>query len=382
MSEYQYHEWQTIDRVLTPQEQLDVENLSSHIEVSTSQAVVTYHWSDFRHDPKRVLLDYFDAYFYCANWGSLQLMFRFPNGLVDKSAVTPYCDHDFISFESLGDYDILDLSFHSDGYYPGDGWMEAERGLSGFIRLRDDLIAGDYRLLYLAWLCATTTRDTYGYEEDYVVTNSNKLEPPTPAGLNDLSPGLLYFITVFEVDWHLVQAAAERSDKLSESPDIDYRELIPQLSRTERDDFLVDLAEGKPGTTAALRKRLSAFLPRKESSPHKNPRSVNQLENRASHLREVERKRLAEEARKKHITEMNALAQREEQAWEEVDQLIANGRKIASVYDNATAQLKKLAQLAEFKQTHSVFQSRIQALAEKYAGRNALIGRWKRKGWF
>ena len=43
MSEYQYHEWQIVDRVLTPEEQAEVESLSSHIEVSSIRAVVTYH---------------------------------------------------------------------------------------------------------------------------------------------------------------------------------------------------------------------------------------------------------------------------------------------------------------------------------------------------
>jgi hypothetical protein len=90
MSEYQYHEWQTVDRVLTPEEQVEVDSLSSHIEVSSSRAVVTYHWSNFRHDPKRVLLDYFDAYFYMANWGTLRLMFRFPRGLIDEEAIISY----------------------------------------------------------------------------------------------------------------------------------------------------------------------------------------------------------------------------------------------------------------------------------------------------
>ena len=41
MSEYQYHEWQTVDRVLTLEEQAAVNDLSSHIEVSSSRAVVT-----------------------------------------------------------------------------------------------------------------------------------------------------------------------------------------------------------------------------------------------------------------------------------------------------------------------------------------------------
>lgn len=92
-------------------------------------------------------------------------MFRFPRGLVDKKTIAPYRDGDMISFETMGDYDLLDLNFSADGYYPGNGWMEAENGLSGFVRLRDDLLNGDYRLLYLAWLCARTTRDSYGYEE-------------------------------------------------------------------------------------------------------------------------------------------------------------------------------------------------------------------------
>jgi hypothetical protein len=41
MSEYQYHEWQTVDRVLTPEEQAEVDSLSSHIEVSSSRAVAS-----------------------------------------------------------------------------------------------------------------------------------------------------------------------------------------------------------------------------------------------------------------------------------------------------------------------------------------------------
>jgi hypothetical protein len=68
VSEYQYHEWQSIDRLLTTEEQAAVADLSSHIEVTSSRAVITYHWSNFRHDPKQVLLDFFDAYFYHANW--------------------------------------------------------------------------------------------------------------------------------------------------------------------------------------------------------------------------------------------------------------------------------------------------------------------------
>jgi hypothetical protein len=50
--------------------------------------VVTYHWSGFRHDARQVLLKYFDAYFYLANWGSLRLMFR-SKGLLDEADIEP-----------------------------------------------------------------------------------------------------------------------------------------------------------------------------------------------------------------------------------------------------------------------------------------------------
>jgi len=43
---------------------------------------------------------------------------------------------------------------------------------------------------------------------------------------------------------------------------------------------------------------------------------------------------------------MKALAAREKQAWGEVDRLLDPGRRTASVYDDATARLKKLAQLS------------------------------------
>ena len=122
MSEYQYHEWQAVDRVLTSEEQVAVYDLSSHIEVSSSRAVVTYHWSNFRHDPKQVLLKYFDAYFYLANWGSLRLMFRFPKGLLDEADIETYCIDEFITFETIGRYQVLDLDFSpEDGMV---GWKQ------------------------------------------------------------------------------------------------------------------------------------------------------------------------------------------------------------------------------------------------------------------
>jgi hypothetical protein len=48
MSEYQYYEWQTLDRPLTAAEQKAANELSSHINVTSTQAIVTYNWGSFK----------------------------------------------------------------------------------------------------------------------------------------------------------------------------------------------------------------------------------------------------------------------------------------------------------------------------------------------
>jgi hypothetical protein len=381
MSEYQYHEWQAVDRVLTPEEQAAVNDLSSHIEVSSSRAVVTYHWSDFRHDPKQVLLKYFDAYFYLANWGSLRLMFRFPKGLLEEADIEPYCIDEFITFEKIGKYQVLDLDFN-----PEDGgvWMEAEASLSHFIRLRADLLEGDFRLLYLAWLKAMTMYDDpyadEGYDNDDTDVAAYDREPPVPPGLKKLSPPLQNFVQIFEIDPFLVQAAAEESPDPKKALTVDYCELIGRLPRAECDDFLARLAGGDPGVGLALRKRLGVFLPQERIQPA-GRRTIQQLLQRAEQLENDEKKRQDEDARQKHIAEMKSLAAREAQVWRQVETLLETGRKIASVYDEATALLEKLKQLAEFQDKRDSFQARLQQLAQKYASRPSLIDRWKKRGW-
>jgi hypothetical protein len=401
MSEYQYHEWQTVDRLLTSSEQAAVENLSSHIEVSSSRALVTYNWSGFRHDPKQVLLDYFDAYFYFANWGSLDLMFRFPKGVLDSADVEPYCIEDSITYQTNGNYQVLDLTFGSED---GGGWMETEADLSQFIRLRADLLEGDYRLLYLAWLKGKTQSDVSDdydegdsdgtSEEDYYNEDdmddasgeedpddpSNDREPPVPPGLNKLSPPLQNFVQIFGIDPFLVQSAAEASPELHKSPTIDYRELLGRLPRSECDDFLTRLAEGDPGVGVALRKRLSVFLPR-ERVQRVEPRTIQELLWRAEYLRKVDKQRQAEAARQNHIARMQDLAARESQTWQQVDILLTNGRKIASTYDQVTGILENLNQLSQYQNTREAFHARLRQLAQKYSARTALIDRWKRHGW-
>jgi hypothetical protein len=180
MSEYQYYEWQTLDRPLTPEEQAAVNELSSHIDVTSSRAVVTYSWGDFKHDPIQVLAHYFDAFLYLANWGSKRLALRFPKNLLDARQIEPYLGEYCIELQPVGDVLILDISLDEE---EGTDWIEGEGWLSSLSRLRDDILEGDYRALYLAWLRAAELQNA----------DDDEPEPPVPPGLGDPSPPLASF---------------------------------------------------------------------------------------------------------------------------------------------------------------------------------------------
>ena len=125
MSEYQYYEWQTIDRSLTAREQEDVNRLSSHMDTVTStQAIVTSSWGDFKHDHKQVLLKYFDAFLYDSNFGVRELMFRLPKKLVDVDLFQPYLIEDRIMLEEHGAYFVLHIEVNDEADYFE--WIESE----------------------------------------------------------------------------------------------------------------------------------------------------------------------------------------------------------------------------------------------------------------
>ena len=111
-----------------------------------------------------------------------------------------------------------------------------------------------------------------------------------------------------------------------------------------------------------------------------NPRTFGDLLRTAEKFRQAEFNRQAEERRKKHVAEMQELAKRETQTWQDVETTLKSDYT-ASNYDYATTLLDNLQQLAEFQGTESNFDVRLRAFVEEFKGRSALIGRWKKKGW-
>ncbi|MBM4460718.1 MAG: hypothetical protein FJ011_23660 [Chloroflexi bacterium] len=363
MSEYQYYEWQTLDRPLTPEQRAAVSKLSSHIEVTSSQAIVTYSWGDFKHDPKQVLARYFDAFLYLANWGSKRLAFRFPKGLLDPKPIEPYLWEYRIKLEPIGDCLILDISLDEEG---GGEWIEGGGWLAALAPLRDDILQGDYRALYLAWLRAAELQDAEDAE----------LAPPTPPGLGKLSPPLASLVELFDLDEHLIQAAAEASPERGQMPGIPPEEAIARLPPAERDAFLARLTRGEAHLSLALNRRLQELAGAPQLSVAAPRRTWGELRATADRLQREAKRRAAEAAEAKRIAELQAFAPREAETWRDVLALIEE-KKPAS-YDKAIALLVQLRDLADYQSRGADFRARVANLQERYANRPALRDRLQR----
>jgi len=369
MSEFQYYEWQTIDRRLTPQEQREVDKLSSHIDVTATYAQVDYSWGDFKHDPKKVLADYFDAFLYQANWGSSQLMFRFPARLLDASAVEAYCLDDYISLERMGEYYILDIEFNDED---GLDWIEPGGGLSGLLPLRNAILQGDYRALYLAWLHGTSLQFEWEPDEEL-------MEPPLPPGLDKLDAALSNLVDFFEIDEHLIQAAAKGSSILPQSPTPEQLgKAISQLSRAECDGFLLRLLQGEALVQMDLQRRLETLLGGTRPGESPARRRFSELLEARDAAEKAEKQRRAALAAEQKRQRLEALDGQQDAKWTEALQLIEAGK--AKAYDEAVAILRDLGDLAEYQNRTAIFQSQIQKVQEQYSRRSALLDRLRRAG--
>lgn len=365
MSEYQYYEWQTIDRALTAAEQAEVNKLSSHIEVTSTRASIEYHWSDFRHDPKQVLARYFDAFLYYANWGSQRLAFRFPKGLLDEGALQSYLWEYRSELEPVGDALILDIVLRDED---GESWFEGEARLSALAPLRDDILNGDYRALYLAWLLAAAANDI-----------DEELEPPVPPGLQQLSAPLAEFVRFFQLDSFLVQAAGQASESFRPAAPLALDALIARLPRAECDAFLRRLAEGESLLSLKLNRRLQEL-----AEPNARPQAATvrrtwaELRATAERLRQGEERRQQAEAEARRIKDLQDFAPRAAQAWRDVLALVEE--KKARPYDDAVALLVRLRDLAIFQGRLPEFQTRLADIQTQYASRPAFQERLRKAG--
>lgn len=385
MSEYQYYEFRAIDRPLTDAEQTAVRALSSRVEPSRTRAVFTYSYSNFRSDPLKVLEQYFDALLYVANWGSKQLAFRFPIDAVDRQQFAPYeMAVEEISLTSTPKHIILNISFHEE---EGLEWIDGEGSLDAMLPLREDLMRGDPRALYLAWLKAAPylldeQEEWAGDEPDEDDLDDESAdemhEPPVPAGLGQLSAALQSFVEFFDIDSDLIAVAAEASPPLGSS-DEQVEQSITKLPEVERNAFLLRVVRGEPNVAVQLQRRLrdlGDLAGKTVGKPAATRRTLAELLMGAEQHRQHRIAQEREEAERARLRRLEELATREPAVWSHVMGLIE--QKQTKAYDEAVARLVELRDLADHRGRRTDYDRRLEELRSSFGSRTALIQRLRR----
>ena len=83
MSEYQYFEFQAVDRPLNKKEMAVLRAYSTRARITPTSFVNDYSWGDFKGDADAWMDKYFDAFLYFANWGTHILKLRLPEKLLN-----------------------------------------------------------------------------------------------------------------------------------------------------------------------------------------------------------------------------------------------------------------------------------------------------------
>lgn len=380
MSEYQYYEFQAIDRRLSEREMQELRSYSTRAQITPTSFINVYHFGSFKGKAEAWMDNYFDAFLYVANWGTHVFMLRLPAKLLSLDAARQYCPGGPASVREKSGH--LIFTFRSEEEPSGE-WIEGGGLLDSLVPIRDEIARGDLRALYLGWLL---------FIQEGKVDESS-IEPPVPANLSKLAGSLSSLAKLFRLDPDLLAVAAQASPTTqlqTKVSDDDLHRWLATVLSEEKDRLLVESMQGR---NAALGMELWSRYRREKSdrAAMENPpyRTVKDLlataksfgerrrreEARQAAQEKVRRDREAALAREKHLESM---ASRVAETWKQVDQLIDTRQ--SKNYDLAVQLLVDLRDLAERKGTQSDFMDRVTKLRHIHARKPAVINRLNEKG--
>jgi len=382
MSEYQYYEFLAIDRPLSAADTRWLRSLSTRAQITSTSFTNEYHWGDFKGDSRELMKRCFDAHVYTSNFGIRRFMLKLPADALERRAIKAYRGDCGVQFRAFSNGIVLDFAVDEE---PGE-WDDDDgtAWMASLAPLRTELLDGDWRSLYLAWLLNV----------QYDVLAPDTREPPVPPGLGALSVPCEALVDFLHLDRTLLALAAEQSPPrvAAEVSEGDWRVFLADLTARERDDLLLHLLiHDDPATRRNLRKRLrsgesgSAAPPGATEHPRApRGRTVGELSTewrrrvevaskRAAEAAARERARQAEEqarARREHLTQVAA---RGAAAWDEIESLIQSHNP--KNYDRAVMLLTDLRDAAALVKNVHEFAARLDVLRAAHASKPSLIRR-------
>jgi len=379
MSEYQYYEFAAIDQPLTRTEMAELRAVSTRAAITPGSFIDHYEWGDLKADPADWMRRYFDAFVYSANWCCCQLSLRLPKAVFSEAALEFFAHSNALLIESSDSYSywifswLLDESEDHDRFVEDDGssWMRR------LIPLRDELMRGDLRPLYLGWLAAGDA------------LHDDMLEPEVPSGLADLSPAQQALVEFLEIDPDLLEAASMGS-AVPTSPHDETLQISTWLDTWQKADMQEVLKTIALGRGQEAERQIKLHYAAWCKTQH--PASSGATRRRVAELRQLaqsagERRRVREakahakretKRRQKREAELRQIMRTPNKYWQAASAQASRGSAVG--YEETVNILKALAEGYALVAGAEAFDRQLRRFLVPHAKRAALLRRLTEAG--
>ena len=379
MSEYQYYEFLAIDRPLNENEINELRVLSTRATITPVSFTNYYNWGDFRGNPDKLMQRYFDAHVYVANWMTAIFMVRLPIKALPKETAEALAVSYMLDFKAAKTHWIITWSMEESENYDRFGMEDGRGWMARLAPVRDELLRGDMRSLYIGWLAGITGE----------MMDDDEKEPVSISGLGSLTAAQQALAEFLEVDPDLLAGAgmgspAAQSEEISEK---DMDRWVDALPRNEVKAVLKQLLEGK-GQQAerSIKNRFAAWRRGLQTDKIDLPRrKVGELRQNAEKARQIrlekqkrDRKRRENKRREKRKAYLKNLSNDFPRAWESVREPVERGS--GRGYDEACRGLVDIAEAYNLFATKKQFQKELKKFMTGHMRRKALIQRLVKAG--
>ncbi len=374
MSEYQIIAFRAIDKPVSEKNLEYMEKQSTRADITPWSFDNEYHYGDFRGNTKEMLRRGYDIHLHWANFGMCTVMIRFAQGIPNLKSLDPYFKDDTLEYDEdkSGPGGILTIA---PCYEPDDeGDYDVSKMIDKLADLRDEILAGDPRPLYLGHLACLMDMNHDPSEHE---------EPPIPAGLNELTKAQQFLCRFIALPEDVLDAVREDSPKLekggaSKGSD-DLEAWLKSQTPANKEKWLLDIlndAESEVRSDVLAQYRSEKDIP---SWP-----MVDLKRNMETVIEQADKIEERKKAKKKEAAEKKQKA-KNEQLYADADKILAEGERLFHTKIKADTQttMKTLTELhngLEGTDKSHLVVDLVAKLFEQYPTRSGAWTHFKSKG--
>ncbi|MBN2432821.1 MAG: hypothetical protein JXQ27_15205 [Acidobacteria bacterium] len=374
MSEYQYYEFLAIDRPLTTEETAALRRLSTRAHITPVSFTNVYHWGDLKCSPRRLMELYFDAHVYIAYWMTAVFMVRLPLEALSEETAKAMTVPGMLDIKPTKTHWIITWSLEESDNYDRFGMDDGRGWMTGLVPVRDELLRGDLRSLYIGWLAAVAGK----------MMDDDEMEPLSVSGLANLTAAQQALAEFLEVDPDLLAGAGMGNPSVPKAEISPYEmdKWIDALPRDETNSILKQLLEGK-GQQAerSIKNRFTSWRRGLQTGDTAaSRRTVGELRQNAEKARLIrlekqkrDRKQREIERREKRKAYLKTLSSDFPKAWASAQELVERGS--GRGYDEACRTLVDISEAHALLGSPERFKEELKTFMARHLRRKSLIQR-------